>query len=355
MTQVVAALIWDKDRFLACQRPAHKARGLLWEFVGGKVEPGESKEDALVRECREELAITVKPVSVFMTLVHEYPDLTVELTLYNAVIDAGVPQMLEHNDIRWITTKEIDAYDFCPADEEILLQLKKLDSALQAELYALSDPQYKSFQSKLMPSVDSERVLGVRMPDIRRLAKQLTAQGDNNAFLEALPHKYYEEDNIHGLLICGNKNFRETVELLNNFLPYVNNWATCDLLSPIAFRARPAELTGCIRNWLKSSHPYTVRFAIGMLMKFYLEEGFSKEYLTWVASVRSEEYYVKMMQAWYLATALAKQYHAVVSVLENRVLEPWTHNKTIQKAVESYRIPPERKGYLRTLRLKQEV
>jgi 8-oxo-dGTP diphosphatase len=126
MTEVVAALIWEGDRFLACQRPAHKARGLLWEFVGGKVEPGETKEEALIRECREELDITVAPRDVFMEVIHEYPDLTVRLTLFNATIAAGSPKALEHNDIRWITTEEIDGLEFCPADEEILKKLKEL-------------------------------------------------------------------------------------------------------------------------------------------------------------------------------------------------------------------------------------
>lgn len=126
MTEVVAALIWDENRFLACQRPAHKARGLLWEFVGGKVEPGETKEQALIRECQEELAVTVAVQDVFMEVDHVYPDLTVHLTLFNASISEGVPQKLEHNDLRWITVEEIDQYEFCPADEEILRRLKEV-------------------------------------------------------------------------------------------------------------------------------------------------------------------------------------------------------------------------------------
>lgn len=126
MTEVVAALIWDGKRFMACQRPAHKARGLLWEFVGGKVEPGESHEEALIRECREELAVTLSVGDIFMDVVHEYPDLTVHLTLFHATIQEGVPQKLEHSDIRWLTIQEIDDYDFCPADKDILKELKKL-------------------------------------------------------------------------------------------------------------------------------------------------------------------------------------------------------------------------------------
>ncbi len=124
ITEVVAALIWQGDKFMICQRPAHKARGLLWEFVGGKVEPGESREQALIRECREELAVTVRPGEIFMEVLHQYPDLTVNLTLYNATLESGQPQRLEHNDIRWITPAQIQEFDFCPADEEILKKLR---------------------------------------------------------------------------------------------------------------------------------------------------------------------------------------------------------------------------------------
>ncbi len=349
MTDVVAALIWDGDRFLACQRPAHKARGLLWEFVGGKVEPGESKEEALIRECREELAVTVQPGSVFMELIHEYPDLTVRLTLFNARITEGKPQLLEHNDIRWITTKEIGQYDFCPADVEILRKLSQIENELQGELISHADPKYRDFQCALMPTVSRERVLGVRIPFLRKLAAKLRKEGDCKDFLSRLPHRFYEENCIHGILLCGMK---DPFESLERFLPFVDNWAVCDLLSPKAFAAHPPALLPAVCRWLKSNHPYTVRFGIGVLMKYFLDDAFALEYLEWVASVESEEYYVKMMAAWYFATALAKQYASTVVLLEQRKLSPWVHNKTIQKAVESFRISVEVKEYLKTLKIK---
>lgn len=351
ITDVVAALIWDHDRFLACQRPAHKARGLLWEFVGGKVEPGETMQEALIRECQEELAVRISVGEVFMTLVHEYPDLTVRLTLFIASIVEGTIQKLEHNDIRWITTREIDQYAFCPADKDILEKLKAVDNGIQAELMSLSDTSYKGFQTALMPTVDPDKVLGVRMPKLRTLAKKMHQAGEDTAFLQALPHRYYEENNLHGILISQITDFGKAVSELDRFLLYVDNWATCDLIVPIAFRKRPADLLRKVDAWLSSNHAYTVRFAIGVLMRFYLNEGFSTELLNRVSCIRSDEYYVNMMAAWYFATALAKQYDATIHIIENRELSPWVHNKTIQKAVESYRILPVQKAYLKTLKI----
>ena len=242
MTEVVAALIWDHDRFLACQRPAHKARGLLWEFVGGKVEPGESREDALIRECREELGVTIAPGTVFMELIHEYPDITIRLILYNAVIVGGDLRKIEHNDIRWITTGEIDQYTFCPADKDILSVLKRVDNGVQAQLCSLADSEYQQFQSKLMPTVPEDKILGVRIPLLRNFAKKYAQHGSCKAFLRTLPHKYYEEDNLQAILISGMKDYATTVSCLNQFLPYVDNWATCDMLSPKSFIACPDDL-----------------------------------------------------------------------------------------------------------------
>ena len=349
MTDVVAALIWNEDRFLACQRPADKARGLLWEFVGGKVEPGETKEEALVRECKEELAVTVSPRTVFMELVHEYPDLTVRLTLFNAVIVQGEPQLLEHNDLRWIKTQDIPQYEFCPADVEILAQLQKINNGLQAELLSLADTEYRGFQQSLMPTVPPEKVLGVRVPVLRKIAARMKREGNSEAFLSDLPHRFYEEDYLHAILIC---DLADPISALDKFLPYVDNWAVCDVLSPKAFLDSSAELLSKVQTWLNSDHPYTVRFGLGVLMKYYLDDHFSSEQLSLAAAAVTEDYYVKMMAAWYFATALAKQYTHMLPVLENRLLPAWVHNKTIQKATESFRIPPERKNYLRTLRIK---
>ena len=217
---------------------------------------------------------------------------------------------------------------------------------VQQRLFALRDEKYRAFQCSLMPTVPKERVIGVRMPRLRALAKEL------NAFPGELPHRYYEEDNLHALHINAMEDYAEAVDALDAFLPWVDNWATCDLLRPRAFRDHPPELEGKIAQWLASDHPYTQRFAAEMLMVYYLEEGFSPEHPARVAALPCGEYYVDMMVAWYFATALAKQYDAVLPWLQEKRLTAWRHNKTIQKAVESCRITPEQKDCLRTLRIK---
>ncbi len=221
-----------------------------------------------------------------------------------------------------------------------------------AKLFALRDDNYRSFQAKLMPTVDPETVIGVRMPALRRLEKELRNTEQAEQFLEILPHGYYEENNLHGLLIASKRDYSETVESLEKFLPYVDNWATCDLIHPRAFEKRPENLPKQLYIWLQSEKVYTVRFALGMLMSLYLDEAFLPEYAQWAAEVRSEEYYINMMVAWYFTTALAKQWEEIVPYLENKKLSQWTHNRTIQKAVESLRITPEQKSYLRSLRRK---
>ena len=285
-----------------------------------------------------------------MTLVHEYPDLTVRLILFNATIIEGTPKLLEHNVIRWISTREIDNYDFCPADEEILVRLKNIDNGLQARLFALADPSYKAFHCGLMPTISPETVIGVRMPLLRKISRAIEQSGNEESFLSSLPHRFYEENNIHGILISRLKSYEETISALDRFLPYVDNWATCDLLSPVSFQSCPAGLLEKAKLWMQSTHPYTVRFGIAVLMKYYLDEQFSSEHLQWVAQIDSTAYYVQMMQAWYFATALTKQYAATLSILKEGVLPAWVHNKTIQKAVESFRISAEKKAFLKTLK-----
>ena len=223
---------------------------------------------------------------------------------------------------------------------------------IQTALFALRDPAYQAFQSKLIPTIDPQTVIGVRMPALRKLAREIAGTPVAEGFLQEPPHRYYEENNLHGLLISAIPDYDGAVAALETFLPYVDNWATCDLLSPRAFRTHPPQLPGQIRRWLDSGETYTVRFGLEMLMSFYLDECFRPEYLDWAAEVKSEEYYVRMMVAWYFATALAKQYDAALPYLTGRRLEQWTHNKTIQKAVESYRITPEQKDALRALRWK---
>lgn len=227
-----------------------------------------------------------------------------------------------------------------------------MKTEIQKKLYALQDLKYRDFNASLIPTVDKETIIGVRTPATRKLAKELAGTEEAEAFLKVLPHEYYEENNLHGCLIEQIKDYDKCIEALNTFLPYVDNWGTCDMMSPKVLKKHLSELLEEIKSWMASDHVYTVRFGIEMLMRYYLDEEFRPEYLEWVAQVRSEEYYLKMMVAWYFATALAKQYEAAVPFLEEQRLERWTHNKAIQKAVESYRVMDEQKVYLRTLKWK---
>ncbi len=219
-------------------------------------------------------------------------------------------------------------------------------------LFELQDEKYKQFQCKLMPTVDPDTVIGVRTPDMRKLAKELYGTAEAQDFMAQLPHQYYDENNLHGNLIVLMKEYDTCIAEVERFLPYIDNWATCDGLSPKIFKKHLPELLEHIKVWIVSEETYTVRFAIGMLMQFYLDDAFAPDYLQMVADVKSEEYYVNMMIAWYFATALAKQYDAAVPYLTEQKLDKWTHNKTIQKAIESYRITDGQKQYLRTLKRK---
>lgn len=223
---------------------------------------------------------------------------------------------------------------------------------IQQELFALQDLSYRDFHAKLMPTVDKARVIGVRTPKLRAFAKEFGKTEEAKEFLKVLPHQYYEENNLHGLLIEQIKDYPTLIRELNRFLPCIDNWATCDLLTVRVVKKHLDTFTEEVERWLASDHTYTIRFGIGMLMRYYLEEHFSLEYPEKVAKIRSEEYYVNMMRAWYFATALAKQYEAIFPFLAEKRLDAWTHNKTIQKAIESYRITQEQKAYLRTLRIK---
>lgn len=219
-------------------------------------------------------------------------------------------------------------------------------------LFALQDLSYQSFQGKLVPTIAPETIIGVRVPELRRFAREIRKTQEASAFLRQLPHRYYDENILHGLLISQPMPYGEVLAHLDAFLPYVDNWAVCDLISPQAFQKHPPDLPERLRAWMTAEHPYTVRFAVGALMGFYLDDAFRPEYAGWVSELQSGEYYINMMIAWYFATALAKRYEEILPYLEERRLSDWVHNKTIQKAVESYRIAPEQKAYLRTLRIK---
>ena len=228
-----------------------------------------------------------------------------------------------------------------------------MEDRIGRELMRLQDEKYRAFQCKLIPTVDPETVIGVRTPALRALAKALAKTEAADAFLRALPHQLFEENQLHAFLLSEMKDFGRCVQEVCRFLPHIDNWATCDQLSPKVFKKHRAELLPFVREWIGAKEPYTIRFGVGMLMQHYLDEDFDPAYPALAAGVRSEEYYVRMMVAWYFATALAKQYEHVLPWLENRRLDAWTHNKAIQKAIESYRITPEQKEYLKTLRVKR--
>ena len=227
-------------------------------------------------------------------------------------------------------------------------------TSLQERLFALQDKQYAAFQAKLTPGVPMDSFIGIRVPALRKFAKEYAAaeEEDSKMFLQQLPHTYYDENILHSLLISQIKDYDECIQQTEAFLPYVDNWAVCDILSPKVFAKHKDELMEKIKAWSKSSHTYICRFGIETLMRHYLDKDFKEEYLKIPASAKSVEYYVKMMVAWFFATALAKQWDATIPYIEQHRLAPWTHNKTIQKAIESYRITPEQKAYLRTLKVK---
>ena len=226
------------------------------------------------------------------------------------------------------------------------------NTEIKEALYAMRDEKYAAFQAKLIPGMDPTHMIGVRTPALRSFAKELCKDPDVNKFLTDLPHDTFDENQLHAFILSEEKDFERCVTSVETFLPYVDNWATCDQLSPKAFKKHPDELLPYIRSWIKSDHVYTVRFAIGMLMQYFLDDRFSTEYADMAASIRSDEYYINMMIAWYFATALAKQYSSILPYIEEKRLGTWTHNKAIQKAVESYRITPEQKEYLKTLKIK---
>ena len=222
---------------------------------------------------------------------------------------------------------------------------------LYRKLYDLQDLKYRDMQIKIIPTVEPESVIGVRTPELKSIAKDILKDGNYKGFLEELPHRYFEENQLHAFIISGIKDLNECMEDLETFLPYVDNWATCDQMSPKIFRKHKDVLFSHIKEWVNSEKTYTVRFGVGMLMEHFLDDDFDPLYPVLVAKLRSEEYYVNMMIAWYFATALAKQYESILPFIEEKRLDDWTHNKAIQKSLESRRITEEQKLYLKSLKL----
>lgn len=224
-------------------------------------------------------------------------------------------------------------------------------NSLQKQLFELQDLKYRDFHSKLLPGIDKEKIIGIRTPQLRKFAKEFAKTGEEVLFLQELPHTYYEENNLHMMLVSWMKDYGACLKEVRRFLPYIDNWATCDLPLPKCFEKHKTELLPEIQSWIMDTHTYTIRYGIGVLMRLYLDEAFSPEFPELVVQVRSEEYYVNMMIAWYMSTALAKQWETIIPYIEQKKLPEWVHRKTIQKAVESYRITPEQKAYLKTFRL----
>ena len=224
--------------------------------------------------------------------------------------------------------------------------------SVQERLFALKDEDFARFQSALIPNIPKETVVGVRMPMIRKLAKEIAGEAETQAFLTELPHAYYDENMLHSVLLSRMKGYGACMEAVEAFLPYVDNWAVCDMLSPKVFAKHRSELYEKIKQWTASRETYTVRFGIGMLMEHFLDKDFTPKALELAADIRSKEYYINMMTAWFFATALAKQYEAALPYIEDRRLDAWTHNKAIQKSIESRRITDGQKAYLRSLKLK---
>lgn len=218
------------------------------------------------------------------------------------------------------------------------------------DLFQLQDIKYRDFQVKLIPNISPDSIIGVRTPELRNYAKKMVKEENYSSFLKKLPHKYFDENQLHAFIISNLKDYDECISYVNEFLPYVDNWATCDQLSPKVFKKHRDKLLESISCWIHSSDTYTIRFGIGMLMQHFLDDDFHKDFLKWVAGIRSNEYYVNMMIAWFFATALAKQYKATIPYIEKKKLDSWTHRKAIQKAIESYRITEEQKEYLRSLK-----
>ena len=230
--------------------------------------------------------------------------------------------------------------------EEMIRDVRK-------RLFEMQDTGYRDFHARLILTVEKEKIIGIRTPILRKFAKEFGKTEESELFLKVLPHQYYEENNLHGLLIEQIRDYDKCLEELERFLPFIDNWATCDLLALHMMKKHRDIFIREVFRWIESDQPYTIRFGISMLMRHYLDEEFKTEYPEKVAAIRSEEYYVNMMRAWYFSTALAKQYENVLPFLEKRQMDVWTHTKTIQKAFESYRITSEQKEYLRTLRIKK--
>ena len=346
-TEVAAGVIWRGDRFLIAKRPENKARGGLWEFVGGKLEDGETGAEALVRECREELGAELTVYDKVFESEYRYPEITVRLKFYNAEIISGEPRLLEHSALEWILPSEAGKYGFCPADAEFVRLLPELYSSPTEDIMSLADEKYGEFQQKIVPNIGPGVIVGVRIPELRGIAKG--AYGKYNAvrFMRELPHYYYEENLLHALLLCEEKDYDTAMKRLEAFLPYVDNWAVCDALRPKAFKKHPDALWEKIPEYLASKHEFTVRFGIEMLMVHFLEGERAREAMERVYAVKRGEYYVKMAKAWFFAEAAARAWDEARVFLEKGFGDTELDRMTLRKCLDSFRVSDEKKAQIR--------
>lgn len=222
---------------------------------------------------------------------------------------------------------------------------------IKDDLFSLKDEQYQVFQSSLIPTIPKDTVIGVRTPILRKYAKDLSNEV-RDSFMQELPHQYYEENILHAICLSELKDYDLFMKEIERFLPYIDNWAVCDIIKPKVVQKDKKDFIQYIKKWIDSNEVYTIRFGIDMLMTYYLDEDYRKTYLKYTLKVKSSDYYVKMVVAWFYATALAKHYEDTLEILEEKKLPKWVHNKTIQKAIESYRITFEQKEYLKSLKIK---
>lgn len=257
---------------------------------------------------------------------------------------------------QFVTSRRGDDREKC-MEKTLKSQFATLErhGGLKAEiakvLWQMADKKYAAFEAKIIPTLDQKEIIGVRTVNLRVLAKKLSKNSDIEAFLNDLPHQYFEENQLHSFIVAQEKSFAKCIAAVEKFLPFIDNWATCDQFSPAIFSQNTEKLLPYIQKWIKSTKTYSVRLAIGLLMRYFLDEKFTIKYSDMVARIKTEEYYINMMRAWYFATALAKQYNAVLFYFEEKRLDCWTHNKAIQKSLESYRITDEQKQYLKMLKI----
>lgn len=342
-----------------------------WVGVGGKFLPGETPDECLLREVYEETGFTLLEYR-FRGFIRFSSDIWGEefMCLYSGYKYSGDLTDCDEGEFSWIKKEEAYNLPIWEGDKAIFRALEtcrefftmeviyKGDELVNnpvpvvsplGEMFKLQDKGYRDFQGKLVPGISPDTMIGIRVPALRKFAKDYKKSEGAEAFMEKLPHYFYDENLLHGILISEEKDYKRAEESLDKFLPFVDNWAVCDIIAPKSFKKNKEKLIGKISEWVDSKEPYTVRFGLEMLMTHFLDSDFKEEYLKIPARVDIDHYYVKMMVAWFFATALAKQWDATFPYIKSRRLEPWTHNKTIQKAKESFRITPEQKEMLAQL------